>query len=165
MSGLLLALVIVLAVRKWVCMPALVVGNSMHPTLRSGEVVLVNKLAFLFRKPCRGDVVCVRTDRGHMIKRIVGLPGESVAMSNGQLLVDEAPVAETAYLTKRGTVQIGSGRMPRAGFAVIGDNRSDTVVAVVSKDRIEGQVLFQRDSGVPKQATGPTTVLSSPQVN
>jgi signal peptidase I len=165
LSGLLLALVIVLAARKWVCMPALVVGNSMQPTLRSGEVVLVNKLAFLAHKPRRGDLVCVRTEHGHMIKRVIGLPGELVAFSDGQLLINNAAVSETAYLSKPGTVQIAEGMIPQQGFGVIGDNRSDTVVAVVSRNRIEGRVLFKRGRTGPKQVIGSTTKTASTPAN
>lgn len=141
LTWLLTALVLVLAVRNWVCMPALVVGHSMDPTLHSGKLVMVNKLAFLLRNPARGDIVCIRMNRGYMIKRIIGLPGEEVALNPHGLFVNGRLTPEP-YLQNPKVLEVAPGTIPADAFGVVGDNRSDTVVAVVSKSRIVGKLTF-----------------------
>src|SRR3974377_991344 len=94
LSWLLVVLAFVLMVREWVCMPALVLGASMSPALQDRQVVLVNKVAYLFRPPARGDIVSIWTGREWLIKRIIGLPGEGVALKKGTLLVNGKVVPE-----------------------------------------------------------------------
>ena len=138
LNWLLLVLALVLAIREWICMPALVFGTSMAPTLQDGQVVLVNKLAYLFRAPARGDIVCIWTGREFLIKRIIGLPGEGVALQNGKLYVNGRLVLEP-YADHPGEVEIAPGKIPANSFGVIGDNRLGTIVAVVNRGRIVGE--------------------------
>ena len=91
---LLLALGLVLAVRQWVWMPSLISGESMQPTFRAGQLVGVNKLAYLFGRPRRGEIVAVQTGRGLMVKRIIGLPGENMSLHDGKFYVNDLPLAE-----------------------------------------------------------------------
>lgn len=69
-----------------------VLGDSMSPTLNAGEKIYVNKCAYLFRKPKRYDVVCFKqSGKEHSyynIKRIIGLPGETVLIREGEVLID-----------------------------------------------------------------------------
>jgi signal peptidase I len=80
---LVLALGLALAVRHWVWPPIVLTGESMVPTLHNLQIAGVNKLAYRFRPPCRGDVVLVNTGRELTAKRILGLPGEEIAMLDG----------------------------------------------------------------------------------
>jgi signal peptidase I len=137
---LLLALGLVLVVRQWVWMPTLITGVSMEPTLRGGQLVGVNKLAYLFRRPRRGEVVEVWTGRQLIIKRILGLPGEIIAMHDGKLYVNGAPVTEP-YVQVQDVNTIAPGQLGPDRFLVAGDNRPQTIIAVVNRDRIVGRVL------------------------
>lgn len=79
----------------------LVSGESMQPTSQSGDILWVNKLAYLALKPKRGDIVILRypgdPDRRKFVKRIVGLPNETVEIRDGRLRTNDKPLTE-AYL-------------------------------------------------------------------
>src|ERR1051325_2047039 len=84
----LLALALTWLIRKWVWMPVLIVGNSMEPALRHHQLAGVNKLAYLFRPPRRGDVVAAWTGQDLVIKRIEGLPDEEISHHDGVFYVN-----------------------------------------------------------------------------
>ena len=135
------ALGLVLAIRQWVWMPVVVVGESMMPTLRQGQFVGVNKVAYRFRPPHRGDIVLVRTRCALQAKRIVGLPGEEVSLRAGAVYVNERRLAEP-YLSLRGGDTVAAGQLGTNRFLIAGDNRPESVVAVVNRDRIVGRLVW-----------------------
>jgi signal peptidase I len=138
---LLVTLILVLAVRKWVWMPVLMVGDSMAPTFHGGQLVLVNKIVYRFRLPARGEIVIIWTGTEYMTKRIIGLPGEEVALHAGKLLVDGRLYLEP-YVKDPGDLEILPGRIPANSFAVIGDRRSGTIIAIVNQRRVVGKVVL-----------------------
>src|ERR1700730_761545 len=75
---------------RFVFLPIRVEGASMLPTYHERGVNFVNRLAYLFHEPRRGDVVAIRTSGISIMymKRIVGLPGETVAFHNGHAVID-----------------------------------------------------------------------------
>ena len=97
----------------------------MAPTLRQGDYVLVRTHDALARRPQRGDIVVVAMPTGRQVKRIVGLPGERVAFTEGLLLVDGHRLTEP-YL--RGLppylgLQDAEFALARNEYFVMGDNR------------------------------------------
>jgi signal peptidase I len=124
--------------REWVWTPVLIRGESMLPTLRGGQLAGVNKLAYLFGPPRRGDIVDVWTGKDLMVKRIVGLPGEEVAVRDGTLYVNGSPLPEPYAIKKDWNV--APGKLDVNSFLIMGDNRLDTVTAVVSRERIVGRL-------------------------
>ena len=137
---LLLALGLVLAVRQWVWTPLLITGESMEPTLRGGQLVALNKLAYRLETPRRGEIVGVWTGRQLIVKRILGLPGEMIAMHDGKVYVNGAPLTEP-YIQVQDVNTIAPGQLGPYHFLVAGDNRPVTIIAVVNRDRIVGRVL------------------------
>jgi signal peptidase I len=135
---LLLALGIV--VREWIWMPTFIVGNSMLPTFHTGEIVGVNKLIYLFRPPQRGDVVAAWTGKELMIKRVLGLPGDEVEVRDGMFYVDGWPLIET-YPHCNDHSTIAQDRLGPDKFVLAGDNRPQSLIAIVNRDRIVGQLL------------------------
>ena len=138
---LLLCLLAALAIRRWVWMPTLIQGQSMLPTLAEGEVGGINKLAYLRREPERGDLVGVWTGTELMAKRVVGLPGEQVAVHDGVLWVNGAPLAEPYVEFSDRWRQVREGTIEPGCMLVAGDNRSTSVIAVVGRDRIVGRLV------------------------
>jgi signal peptidase I len=136
----LLVLALVIIVRKWVCTPVLVIGNSMDPTVHDGQVLFANKLVCSLSAPARGDVVFIWTGGDLITKRIIGLPGEDVALRDGKLYIDGRFFPEP-YVKHTGHMEIAAGQIPSDSFAVVGDNRLDTVVAVVKRWRIVGKLM------------------------
>jgi signal peptidase I len=134
-------LLLVLACRQWIGMPILITGGSMQPTLRSGQLAAINRLAYHFGPPRRGDIVVVHTGRERIVKRIVGLPGEEIAVRNGVFFIDGRPLAEP-YVLFAGTDNITPGRLGRNRFVVAGDYRLGGMIAIVNRDRILGRLVF-----------------------
>lgn len=125
LAALLLAVALGLAVRAWGIQAVRVVGASMAPTLESGEIVLVTKFDYLFAPPSRGDVVlCALPGReGSYIKRVIGLPGETVQIAGDQTWIDGAPLAEpyAAAAAEDFAAALGPDE-----YLVLGDNRPDS---------------------------------------
>jgi len=119
-------------------------GESMLPGLRSGDLVLVDKLAYRAKDPERGDIVVARDGKDLIVKRVVGLPGEEVELRQGKLHVNQHPLAEE-YAVEPGWLSLRKGRLLEDRYALLGDNRSVSssvfVHAVVSKDQILGKVI------------------------
>jgi signal peptidase I len=132
---------------RWVLMPIRAEGISMSPTYSSGSLKLVNRLAFLSAKPERGDIIAIRLAGPHVlyVKRIIGLPGERVAIKQGQVYIDSAPLAEP-YVRARHPWEVPEVTLTAREYFVIGDNRgmraSDHDFGRVDVSRIVGKVLF-----------------------
>ncbi|HTE19212.1 MAG TPA: signal peptidase I, partial [Armatimonadota bacterium] len=93
LEALLVALVVVfLVLRPFVVQAYFIPSESMHPTLRESDRILVNKLAYRFGSPRRGEILVFRppdhVEQKDYIKRVIGLPGERVEVVPQRLLVD-----------------------------------------------------------------------------
>jgi len=140
---LLLAGTLVLVLSQWVWAPVLVAGNSMRPTLCPGSIMGLNKLAYRFGRPRRGDIVAICTGRELIVKRILGLPGEEVRADGGVFYINGRPLAEP-YVLFKDSDNIAPGRLGTNRFVVAGDNRQGTLIGVVSLDRIVGRLTALR---------------------
>jgi signal peptidase I len=122
----------------------LVVGDSMEPTLRAGDVLIVDRAAYRGATPVRDDIVVVRYRGEPMVKRVVGLPGEEVEVRASRLYIDGRTVP-TGHGILTGYLDIGRGHLASDRYAVLGDNRSmspeETVHAVVGTEAMTGRVI------------------------
>ncbi len=126
----------------------LVQSVSMQPTLYESDRVLVNKLAYLLGAPSRKDVIVFNPPISNMdepyIKRIIGLPGDVVRITNGQVFVNDLPLQET-YIAAPPSYT-GSWRVPPGHVFVLGDNRNNSYDShywgVVALDSILGKAEF-----------------------
>ena len=113
------------------------VGISMLPTYQQSSVHFVNRLAYLFHGPRRGDVVAIRLLAGpHVmyLKRIVGLPGETVAFRDGKLLINGKALDEP-YVREPCDWDLPPEKIPLGQYYVVGDNRS-----MPAEDHTKGRV-------------------------
>jgi signal peptidase I len=101
-------------------------GFSMQPTLENGEFVLVNRLAYQFGEPERGDIIVFRSLLApeDLIKRVIGLPGDVIQIENGVvtingITIDEPYIAAHPYYS-------GTWEVPPDKLFVLGDNRNDS---------------------------------------
>jgi signal peptidase I len=140
-------IVVSLVVFRWVLIPVRTDGVSMEPTYESGRLNLVNRLAYLSSRPARGDVVAIRLAGLHVlyIKRVVGLPGERIAISAGEVQIDGAPLLEP-YVQHRRPWELPEVQLGPAEYFVVGDNRgmaaADHTFGRVDAFRIVGRVVF-----------------------
>jgi signal peptidase I len=127
-----IAVILALIIRAFIVQAFKIPTGSMKPTLIEGDRLLVNKFIYKFREPKRGDIivfVAPEDKKKDFIKRLVGLPGESVEISNGTILingkaVDKDSVIRERYYYNRSEFG-GSGQVvqvPEDAFYVLGDN-------------------------------------------
>lgn len=138
---------------KFILLPVRIEGISMEPTFHDGQFHLVNRLAFLFHEPQRGDIVSIRFSRPGtfsapsemLMKRIIGLPGESVSFHEGHAFINgkllDEPYVKFPCDWEHPTVLCASNE-----FYVVGDNRSmpfdQHVQGRAERDRIVGKPML-----------------------
>ena len=130
------------------------VGQSMDVTLSGGDTVLLNVMAYQLGSPKRGDVISFKPNgstTGHSsIKRIIGLPGETIQIKDGMIYIDGS-----VYLEKKNYPAITNPgiaadevTLGEKQYFVLGDNRNNSEdsrfgdVGLVNSDYIEGKVWF-----------------------
>lgn len=132
---------------KWVLLPVRAEGISMQPTYESGSLHMVNRLAFGSEGPARGDIVAIRLagTRVVYVKRVIGLPGERLAIVQGQVFINDQPLDEP-YVKRRRPWDFPEVTMTSREYFVVGDNRGmnlrDHTMGRVDVGRIIGRVLF-----------------------
>jgi signal peptidase I len=119
----------------------------MLPALEPGDLLLVDKRAYLGTEPHRGDIVCFRRGGEQLVKRIVGLPGEELEMIEGVIYVNGTLLVEP-WLPGRPSLIvsgfISKGTLFESRFAILGDNRVSpllTETPILPKDQIIGKVV------------------------
>ena len=119
----------------------------MSPTLRAGSRLAIDRLAYLMAAPKRGDVVVVRGGgraKSRHLKRVVGLPGEEVAVGGGRLWINGAEFSEPYLADRPRTTGLEEGRwtVSEAEVFVLGDSRMASTdsrsYGPVATRRIEG---------------------------
>jgi signal peptidase I len=126
-----------------VFVPIRVTGDSMSPTYRNGQINLINRQAYRLHPPKRGDVVAVREAGSSFVilKRIIGLPGERIAVHAGVVYIDGKPLEEP-YLKSTVRWAEGAIRLDPDEYYVVGDNRRLSFHQAVKREHIMGRVVF-----------------------
>lgn len=122
--GVLLWLVITTTVGEARKIPS----GSMEPTILPGDRVWTDKLLLRFTPVQRGDIVVFKPpfeSNYPYIKRVIGLPGETVAVKGGKVLVNDQPLDEP-YIAEAPRYQYGPITIPEGQYLVLGDNRNDS---------------------------------------
>lgn len=145
-----ISLVIVIPIRTYVAQPFIVEGNSMEPNFRDGEYLIIDELSYYFKPPQRGEVIVFRyplNPSEFFIKRIIGLPGETVDIKNNKLFINGDLVNE-GYLPQN--LQTGPDetiKLQENQYFVMGDNRtvsSDSRTwGALPKNNITGRALIR----------------------
>lgn len=133
-----------------------IVGNSMEPVLFNGEEVLLNKIIYQFSTPVRGDVIAFHPngdENTHLyVKRIVGLPGETIQIKQGSVYINGEMYAMDTETADAGVaadvVQLGDD-----DYFVMGDNRENSEdsrsanIGNVTREMIVGKVWYHMKYG------------------
>jgi signal peptidase I len=128
-----IALIIVVPIRAFIAEPFIVSGTSMVPTFKNGDYLIVDKISYELGSPQRGDVVIFRYPRNpsqFFIKRIIGLPGETVDVNSAENVVTitnkEHPngfTLDQSFIQNIGGID-GHIVLSDSEYYVMGDNRS-----------------------------------------
>ncbi|MEL7331330.1 MAG: signal peptidase I [Cyanobacteria bacterium J06560_2] len=130
-----IALTIAIVVRFFIAEPRFIPSPSMVPTLAVGDRLLIEKVSYRLHPPTRGDIVVFEPppqlqEYGYrasqaFIKRVIGLPGQQVQVSQGRVYVDGTPLAET-YILEAPQYEMPPVTVPTGQLFVMGDNRNDS---------------------------------------
>ena len=123
----LVSLAIFLFVYVFLVQPHRVKGESMLPNFSDGELLLTEKVSYYFSKPARGDVIVFEAPNAHkvdFIKRIVGLPGETVSIENETVEINGHPLSEN--YTNSATQGNSTITLDQNQYFVLGDNRNSS---------------------------------------
>jgi len=142
--------VAVVLIRSFIATPIIVNGSSMYPTLEDGEYMLLNKISYRFNEIKRGEIIVFEYDNERLIKRVIGLPGEKIAVIDGNLYINDQ-VYEEDYLEEN-TVdftleELGlDSTIPKGYYFVMGDNRDESkdsrLIGYITEDSIIGKTSF-----------------------
>jgi signal peptidase I len=153
-SVILVAFIIVILGRLFLFETFFVSGDSMVPTLQSGEFLFVNKMAYVASEPKRGDIIVAvpRVYPGRVVKRVIGLPGEWFSIENNKVMIKNSRTEKSvnldeSYLEFPDTPEIGKTRTnidPNEYFA-LGDNRKESIdsreLGMIDLSAIKGKVV------------------------
>ena len=134
-TPLLFAIILAIIFKMFVVAPYIVEGASMDPTLHDGDRLLVNKfISYVQEEPARGDIIIIKDVEAdkHYVKRVIGLPGDTIEMKQDKLLVNGEELTEPYLSSNKDdaetmgmhlTEDFGPVEVPKDQLFVMGDNR------------------------------------------
>ena len=150
----LIALVIVMPIRYFLFQPFIVKGESMMPNFKSGDYLIIDEISYRLSDPARGDVIVFKYPKDtsqKFIKRIIGLPGETVDIENSKVSIikdgktsalDEKYLSDTLKTYGDVNIVLGSDE-----YFVLGDNREYSFDSrswgVVPRENIIGKAFLR----------------------
>jgi signal peptidase I, bacterial type len=143
-------IIVVILIRTFIATPVRVNGVSMKPYLKEGDVLILNKLDKSYK---RFDIVVINVDNTKIIKRVIGLPGETVRYEDCKLYIDDEIVED--YVKKCITEDFSLESLynyvmiPKGYYFVMGDNRTESSdsrdyrVGLIKESQIEGTAVIR----------------------
>ena len=138
-------LVVILLIKNYVVSPIIVNGDSMDPTLKDGDVMILNKM-YSTEDIERFDIVVIKYDGRYIIKRIIGMPGDEVKIEDNTLYIN-GKIYVQDFLDKDSTTENFSLKeVPENHYFVLGDNREVSLdsrsFGPVNAEDIEGKAIY-----------------------
>ena len=133
-------IIIVLIIKMFVVSPIRVNGASMNNTLFDKDIMILDEISYRFNDIKRFDIVVVETKDEYLIKRVIGLPGETIKYEDNILYVNGKKVEEN--FSHKETKDF-EAVVPKGKYFVLGDNRTNStdsrIIGPVSKSEIKGK--------------------------
>lgn len=149
-----LSVLLAFGIRTFVAEARYIPSGSMQPTLQINDRLIVDKITYNFQKPQRGDIVVFNpTDKledknyhDAFIKRIIGLPGDTIRIEDGQVYVNGKPLDEE-YVASDPLYHYPKTTVPENSYFVLGDNRNNSYDShywgFVPRDKIIGRAVIR----------------------
>lgn len=140
-------ILVVVLIRTFIVTPVQVDGESMVPTLKDREILLLKKYDHSLE---RFDIVVFKYNNDKLIKRVVGLPGDHIEYKNGKLKVNDTYIKENFKTNSKTNdfklEDIGYEKVPKGYYFVMGDNRNNStdsrIIGLVDAKQIQGSTTF-----------------------
>lgn len=146
-----IALAIVIPARAWIAEPVYVASPSMEPALKTGTLLILDKLTLRVRPPRRGDILSFRSpvESQDLLKRVIALPGETIEMREKTVFINGKELDEPYAVHSRAGERLAGDTLaplvvPENSFFVLGDNRDESNDSSVWKDADGGPAPFLR---------------------
>lgn len=149
----LIVLILTYFVSAFVCQRIVVHNVSMQETLTEGDILIMDKLIYKIRDPKRYEIICFDSDyeREGLIKRVIGLPGEKIQITDGMIFINGNKIDDVKGLVKiedpgRANFEI---QLADDEYFVIGDNRPDSIdsrseeIGNVKAENIIGKAMLR----------------------
>lgn len=127
LETLIIAGLLIVFFRAFIFQNYIVEGQSMLNTLLPGERVIVSRLSYILGDPQRGDVIVLQfplDPERDFVKRIIGLPGETIAIDDGRVTIDGKPLPPETYIDFPSQTDMGPVLLADDEYFVMGDNRA-----------------------------------------
>ena len=141
-----LIIIFVILLRTYIVTPVQVSGSSMDTTLEDGQIMLLNKISYKLKEIKRFDIVVIKEDDNYIIKRVIGLPKETLEYKDDKLYIDNKIVKEyfKNQKTKDFSIKdLGYDKIPNNCYFVLGDNRKvsldSRIIGCIKKEDILGK--------------------------
>ncbi len=139
-KAIVIAILLAFLLRAFIFATSIVEGDSMLPALEDGERIIFNKIVYIVGDPDRGDIIIIQHPKKNYVKRIIGLPNETIEMRNHELYVNDIK-QDSSFVDDdfaKLTGNFGPITIPEDNYFVMGDNRP------ISKDSRNGLGFIQR---------------------
>ena len=136
-----LVIIIVILIKIFIFTPIRVNGPSMNETLEDKDIMILDEISYRFSSIDRFDIVVVKYKNKHIIKRVIGLPGEKVKYIDNKLYINDKYIKEN--FSHKKTNDFDEIVVPDGEYFVLGDNRINSVdsriIGTIPKSKIKGK--------------------------
>lgn len=140
-------MLVFIAIMRFIVLLSFVPSGSMNPTIKEGDIVLYNRLAYIKNEVERGDVIVFRDNESnaYLTKRVIALAGDTIESKDGKVYVNGNELTETYLAEKTSTTDIPLQTIPEDSYYVLGDNRESSLDSryledgYIHKDSIKGK--------------------------
>ena len=138
-------IIVVIIIRTFIFTPVVVNGPSMMNTLHNGDVMILDKIGMKLGGIKRFDIVVIQTGKTKIIKRVIGMPGETISYHDNKLYINGKEVSDNH--SNEITYDFEEVKIPDGEYYVLGDNREvscdSRLFGCIPVEKIEGKAVFR----------------------
>ena len=140
--GYVVVIIIVILVKQFIITPIRVNQSSMNNTLYDKDIMILDKISYRFSNIKRFEIVVIKRNKEYLIKRVIGLPGETIEYKDNKLYINGELIEEN-FNHKNTDDYILDKEIPEGYYFVVGDNRPDSLdsryIGLIKREEILGK--------------------------